>query len=263
MKKWALVTGASSGIGAELARVYSEEGYNVVLVARRKQKLAKLAKELQGNGSEVHVIAMDLSAKEAARELFDAVQQLDIQIDALVNNAGFTYLGAFLDQDLDNAHEMMQLNLVTLVSLTYLFANPMVDAGKGHVLNLASTTGFQPTPGYTLYSAGKALVRSFSEGLTEELKGTGVSVTVLCPGPTDSEMIDDVKTKSSVGPPEFMIADSRSVAKAGFDAATSGEAVCVPGLINKVSTIIAGQAPRWIVRSAFGVMGRKMINGIV
>jgi len=260
MNRWALVTGASSGIGEEIARVYSEEGYNVVLVARREEKLASLAEELQVNGSEVRVIAMDLSSKNSAQELFDAVQKLDIQIEALVNNAGFTYLGAFLDMELDNAHDMMQLNLDTLVSLTYLFANAMVDAGEGHVLNLSSTTGFQPTAGYTLYCAGKAFVRTFSEALTEELKGTGVSVTVLCPGPTESEMIDDVMTKSNVGPPAFMIADARSVAKAGFDAATSGEAVCVPGFINKVSTVMARKLPRSMVRSAFGAMGRKMIK---
>jgi hypothetical protein len=256
MSKWALVTGASSGIGTELARVYSEGEYNVVIVARREKNLLELAKELEGNGSEVHVIAMDLSKKEAATELFDAVQKLGIHIDALVNNAGFTYLGAFLDMDLDNANEMMQLNLGTLVASTYLFAKPMVDAGRGHVLNVASTTAFQPTPGYTLYSSGKAMVRSFSEGLTEELKGTGVSVTVLCPGATESEMIDSVEGK----PPEFLIADGRSVAKAGFDAATSGEAVCVPGLFNKVTTTLAGRLPRSLVRSAWGRMGRKMIN---
>ena len=260
MNKWALITGASSGIGAALARVYAEQRHNVILVARRKQKLQALAKELRGKGAEVHVIPMDLSLKKSARQLFNAVQELDVHVDVLVNNAGFTYLGQFVDMDLATAQDMMQLNLGTLVALTHLFAKPMVTAGEGHILNLSSTTGFQPTPGYALYAAGKALILSFSEALFEELKGTGVSVTVLCPGPTESEMIDTVQAESNVKVPSFMVADVRAVAKEGFDAANRGDALCVPGLGNKIATTMVRQPPRWVVRTLFGFMGRMMIK---
>jgi short-subunit dehydrogenase len=260
MNKWALVTGASSGIGAALARVYAEERHNVILVARREQKLLALAEELRGNGVEVHVIPMDLSHKKSARQLFKAVQQLDVHVDVLVNNAGFTYLGRFVDMDLGAAEDMMQLNLGTLVALTHLFARPMIAAGGGRILNLSSTTAFQPMPGYALYAAGKALILSFSEALFEELKGTGVSVTVLCPGPTESEMIDAVQAESNIKSPSFMVADARAVAKEGFDAANRGEALCVPGLSNKITTMMVRQPPRWLIRTMFGLIGRKMIK---
>ena len=260
MNKWALITGASSGIGAALARVYAEERHNVILVARREQKLQALADELRAEGAEVHVIPMDLSLETSAQQLFDAVQELDVHVDVLVNNAGFTYLGRFVDMDLDAVQDMMQLNVGTLVALTHLFARPMIAAGEGHILNLSSTTAFQPTPGYALYAAGKALILSFSEALFEELKGTGVSVTVLCPGPTESEMIDAVQSESNVKVPSFMVADVRAVAKQGFDAANRGDALCVPGLSNQIATTMVRLPPRWIARRVFGLMGRRMID---
>ena len=260
MNKWALITGASSGIGAALARVYAEERHNVILVARREQKLQALAEELRDKNVEVHVIPMDLSLKKSARQLFKAVQQLDVHVDVLVNNAGFTYLGRFVDMDLDAAEDMMQLNLGTLVALTHLFARPMIDAGEGQILNLSSTTAFQPFPGHALYAAGKAMILSFSEALFEELKGTGVSVTVLCPGPTESEMIDAVRAESNLKAPSFLVADARAVAKEGFDAASRGDALCVPGLGNQISTMMVQHPARWFVRTMFGFMGRKMIK---
>jgi len=260
MNKWALITGASSGIGAALARVYAEERHNVILVARRKQKLQALAEELRELHAEVHVIPMDLSLKKSARELFKAVQQLGVHVDVLVNNAGFTYLGRFVDMDLAAAEDMMQLNLGTLVSLTHLFARPMIEAGEGKILNLSSTTAFQPFPGHALYAAGKALILSFSEALHEELKGTGVTCTVLCPGPTESEMIDAVQAESNLKAPSFMVADVMSVAKEGFNATNRGDALCVPGLSNKFSTMMVSYPPRWLVRTMFGYMGRMMIK---
>lgn len=260
MNKWALITGASSGIGAALARVYAEERHNVILVARREQKLQALAEELRDTKAEVHVIPMDLSLKKSARQLFNAVQELDVHVDVLVNNAGVTHLGQFVDMDLGAVEKMMQLNVGTLVALTHLFARPMIAAGEGRILNLSSVTAFQPTPGFTMYAAGKALILSFSEALFEELKGTGVTVTVLCPGPTESEMVDSVKVESGIQTPSFLVADVRAVAREGFDAANRGDALCVPGLGNKITTMMVRHPPRWMVRNVFGLMGRIMMK---
>lgn len=260
MNKWALITGASSGIGEALARVYANERHNVILVARRQEKLEALAEELREQNAEVHVIAMDLSRKDSAVKLFEAVQELGVHVDVLVNNAGFTYLGRFVDMELSAAQDMIQLNFGTLVSLTHLFAGPMIEAGEGQVLNLASTTAFQPTPGFALYAAGKAAILSFSEALFEELKGTGVSVTVLCPGPTESEMVDGVQAKSRFQAPSILVADAMTVAREGFEAARRGEALCVPGLGNKVTTMMVQYPPRWMVRNTLGVIGRMMVK---
>lgn len=261
MSNWALITGASSGIGAELARVYAEERHNLILVARREQRLSTLAEELRDEGVEVHVIPMDLCLRKSARQLFKAVQQLDVHVDVLVNNAGVIYVGPFLDMDLPAAENMLQLNVSTMMALTYLFAKPMVAAGEGRILNVSSITAFQPFPGFALYAAGKALILSFSEALSEELKGTGVSVTALCPGGTETEMTDSFLSKLIPRPKRrsVFMADARTVAKEGFDAANRGEAVRVPGLANQLETLMVQHLPRWLVRTAFGFAERRMM----
>lgn len=262
MNKWALITGASSGIGAELARVYAQAQHNVILVARREGRLLTLAEELRGEGVEAHVIPMDLSLKKSPRQLFKAVQQLEVHVDVLVNNAGFTYLGPFVDMDLDAAEDMLQVDVVTMVALTHLFVKPMIAAGEGRILNISSTGAFQPMPGIALYAAGKALMLSFSEALSEELKGTGVSVTTLCPGATETELIEGVQAESSsLGkPPAFMVADARAVAKEGFDAADRRLVVRVPGLGNQIQSMVVQYQPRWLVRSLFGFIGRTLME---
>lgn len=259
MSKYALITGASSGIGAELARVYAQKHYDLVLVARREDRLTALAEELRGLGRIVHVIPLDLGLKKSAPELFKAVQALGVHVDALVNNAGVTYHGAFVDMQPTEVIDQLQLNVSTLAALTRYFVEPMVKAGDGRVLNIASITAFQPGPSVALYAAGKAFVLSFTEALSEELKGTGVSVTVLCPGLTDTEMVDGVRP----GMPEipsFMISDVKAVAQEGFDAAERREVVRVPGITNQLSALWSQSQPRWLVRTLGGFFGRQFMG---
>jgi hypothetical protein len=261
MNKWALVTGASSGIGAELARIYAEHNYNLIVVARREDKLNTLADELRRKGVDVHVIAMDLSLKKSPQQLFDAVQNLEVRVDVLVNNAGFTYHGPFVDMTSNMVADMAQLNIATVAALAHHFAGPMVKAGDGRILNVSSTTGFQPVPGYALYASGKAFLLSFTEALSEELKGTGVSVTALCPGLTDTAMAESVQSDEGLPSiPAFMISDVKSVAQEGYDAANRREVIRIPGLANQMTTFWVQNQPRWLVRTLGGVFGRQFMK---
>lgn len=261
MKNWTLITGASSGIGAELARVYAEHHHNLILVARREDKLTALADELRLRGVEVHVIAMDLSLKKSPRQLFKAVQELGFHVDVLVNNAGFTHHGAFVEMSAGEVVDMVQLNMSTVAALSHHFAAPMVAAGDGRILNVSSVTAFQPVPGFALYAAGKAFLLSLTEALSEELKGTGVSVTALCPGLTDTEMVDGVQDDGGLPAiPSFLISDVRGVAKEGYDAANRREVVRIPGLANQMTTLWVQSQPRWLVRTLGGVFGRQFMK---
>ncbi len=261
MSKWALVTGASSGIGEELARVYAEHGHNVILVARREGRLVVLANELRAKGVKAHVIAMDLARPESADHLFNSVQALGVHVDVLVNNAGFTHHGRFVAMDATAVKEMLQLNMATLAALSHRFADPMVAAGDGRILNISSVTAFQPVPGFALYAAGKAFVLSFTEALSEELKGTGVSVTVLCPGLTDTAMVDSVQDDGRLPQiPSFLISDVRAVAREGYDAAERREVVRVPGLANQMTALWVQSQPRWLVRTLGGMFGRPFMK---
>lgn len=261
MNKWALVTGASSGIGAELARIYAEQGHNVIVVARREDKLNALADELRRKGVDVHVIAMDLSLRESPAQLCSTVQDLGVHVDVLVNNAGFTYHGPFVEMSASAVLDMVQVDISTLTLLTHHFVGPMVAASEGRILNISSTTAFQPVPGFALYAAGKAFVLSFTEALSEELKGTGVSVTALCPGLTDTEMVDQVQDDDALPTiPAFLISDVRGVAQDGYDAANRREVVRIPGLANKMSTLFIQSQPRWLVRTLGGLFGRQFMK---
>ncbi len=261
MKQWALVTGASSGIGAELARIYVKHGHNVIVVARREDRLTSLADELRSRGSEVHVIAMDLARTNSADELFDRVQALGVHVDVLVNNAGFTHHGAFVDMNADQVLDMVQLNISTVAALSHKFAGPMIAAGSGRILNVSSVTAFQPVPGFALYAAGKAFLLSLTEALSEELRGTGVSVTVLCPGLTDTEMVEGVQNDGGLPSiPSFLISDVAEVAKEGYDAATRREVVRVPGVANQMASLWVQSQPRWLVRTLGGVFGRQFMR---
>lgn len=261
MNKWALITGASAGIGAELARVYVAHNHNVILVARREDLMNELASALRGEGAEVHVIAMDLALKKSPAQLFRAVQALGVHVDVLVNNAGFTFHGPFVEMDAGRVSDMIQLNMSTLASLSHLFAGPMMEAGQGRILNVGSITGFQPVPSFALYAAGKAFILSLTEALSEELKGTGVSVTVLCPGMTDTAMVDGIQADSSLpDAPGFLISDARSVAEEGYDAANNREVVRIPGLANQAAALWVKSQPRWLVRTLGGLFGRQYMN---
>src|SRR5437660_3103014 len=232
-EKNALITGASSGIGYELTRLFAHDGYNLVLVARNQKQLVQMADELKEKYSvSVTVISTDLSAASAAAEIFTELQQESRGIDALVHNAGFATYGLFSETELDAELQMMQVNMVTLTHLTKLFLPGMLQKRTGKILNVASTAAFQPGPLMAVYYATKAYVLSFSEALANELHGTGVTVTALAPPATRSGFqrraaMEDSKLVQG------RIMDARTVAEAGYRGWMGGKAVVVPGLSAK------------------------------
>jgi short-subunit dehydrogenase len=248
MKQTALITGASSGIGLDLARLFARDGHDLVLVARSEAKLLQLADELHSShGITAHVIAVDLAQRDAPRRLLDAVRAKDLQIDVLVNNAGFGRAGAFIENDLQTELEMIQVNVTALTHLTKLFLPGMVERRRGRVLNVASTAAFQPGPLMAVYYATKAYVLSFSEAIAEEMTGTGVTVTALCPGPTATGFaeIADMTTSRL-----FQLAkpmNSMDVANIGYRAMQRGRRIVIPGLMNKTMAQSVRFSPRFMV----------------
>jgi uncharacterized protein len=229
----ALITGASSGIGAELARIHAEHGGNLVLVARRTDRLEALKAELErAHGITAHVIAKDLSAPEAPQEIHDELAARDIQIDYLINNAGFGNGGFFHEQDWARNEAMIKVNVLALAALTRLFAPEMITRGRGRILNVASMAGFLPGPLQAVYYATKAFVVSFSEATNNELAGTGVTVTALCPGPVATEFIAQANLREAKGFARTVSA--RGVAQVGYCAMLKGKTIIVPGIVNKL-----------------------------
>ena len=230
MKNVALITGASSGIGRELAWIHAEHGNDVIVVARREAELQKLAQEITAkHGTAVRIIAKDLAAPGAAQEIHDEVTAAGLQVDYLINNAGFGLLGKFVERDLASALSMVHVNITALTSLTHLFVPAMVARRRGRVLNVASVAGLMPGgPLQSVYFATKAFVVSFSSGLAEELRDTGVQVTTLCPGPTATEFAQAAEMKESA---VFANAFSaRSVAEDGYEAMEKGELIRISGV---------------------------------
>jgi short-subunit dehydrogenase len=229
MKKTALITGASSGIGRELAHIHAATGGNLVLVARSTQKLNELKIELESKYKIIAaVITKDLTAPNAARELYDEVKSLNIEVDYLINNAGFGGIGKFIERKLEEDVSMIQLNVVALTQLTHLFSKDFVKRASGKVLNVSSTASLIPGPLQATYYATKAFVTSFSNALSEELRGTGVTVTNLMPGATDTDFgkvsgMD--KTKLFDAPVSAL-----QVAQDGYDAMLSGNIDIISGL---------------------------------
>ncbi|HEX8600061.1 MAG TPA: SDR family oxidoreductase [Chloroflexia bacterium] len=231
--KTALVTGASGGIGYELARLFALDGYNLVLVARSADKLGDMKQQYEARaGISVHTIVKDLAQPTAPQEIFDELQREGMAVDVLVNNAGFTEFGRFLETSLEKELQLMQVNIVALTHLTKLFLPGMVERGWGKVLNLASTAAFFPGPLMAVYYASKAYVRSFSEALWAELEGTGVTVTVLCPGPTETGFQKRGNMEDSRLVAGRKIMDARTVARIGYRAMMQGRMLVVTGLKN-------------------------------
>jgi uncharacterized protein len=242
--KTALVTGASSGIGYELARLFAADGYRLILVARSTDKLEALAQEfLNAFKTETRVISADLGKDGAAAAI---VAELDgAPVDVLVNNAGHGLYGNFAETPLDKELNMIQLNVVALTQLTKLLLPPMIARGAGRVLNVASTAAFQPGPLMAVYYATKAYVLSFSEAIAEELRTTGVTVTALCPGPTKTGFQAGAAMEQSKLVRGKEIMDSKTVARVGFTALMKGKRVVIPGTMNKVMA----QSVRFLPRS--------------
>lgn len=238
----ALVTGASSGIGLELARLLAARGHELHLVARSGDRLQALAAEL--GPERVHVHVADLSQPGAVAPLVAAVPAVDI----LVNNAGVGGFGPFAEADVDKTLAMIQLNVTSLTELTRGYVAGMAAAGSGRILNVASTAAFQPGPLMAVYYATKAYVLSFSEALAEELRGSGVTVTALCPGPTASGFQAGAAMEDSKLVKGRKLPTAADVARAGLDAMESGDVVRVPGLRNKVLASSVRVTPRPIIR---------------
>jgi short-subunit dehydrogenase len=235
----ALITGASAGIGTELARIFAAHGVNLVLVARNQSRLEALAHELEsGSGIRATVVAEDLSKPDAAETIFRRVKGTPVSI--LVNNAGFGNYGEFAATDLGVSTGMMQVNMTSLVQLTHLFLQPMLAARGGRILNVASTAAFQPGPTVSIYYASKAFVYSFSYALAVELEGTGVTVTALCPGMTRTEFFKRAHIRESGGWPMM---DARKVAELGYRGMMQGKRVVIPGAVNKVASFFAKRVP--------------------
>lgn len=222
MTTTALITGASSGIGTELARIHARNGDNLVLVARKEERLNELKTELEAaHNVVVTVIAEDLSVAGSAQKIFQATQSAGIDVDILVNNAGFGGHGKFHERDLARDEAMIQLNVATLTSLTHLYLQGMVKRGRGKVLNVASTAGLIPGPLQAVYYATKAYVVSFSQAIAEELSGAGVTVTALCPGPVKTEFVTRADLE---GVALFdKAASAESVARCGYEAMQRGK----------------------------------------
>jgi len=231
-KKTALVTGASSGIGAELARIHAGRGGDLVVVARRRDRLEALKAQLEAaHGVTVHVLPKDLTQAEAPQQIYDEVRSLGVPVDYLVNNAGFGRRGFFHQQDWAVNEAMIKVNILALAALTRLFVPDMVARHSGRVLNVASMAGFLAGPLNAVYYASKAFVISFSEAIANELRHTGVTVTALCPGPTESEFTR-VAQMSDVNLTRTL-ASTRQVAEAGYNAMLRGKTIIVPGVLNK------------------------------
>ena len=250
-KQTVLITGASSGIGFELAKLFAADGYDLMLVSRSEKALDDLAFDLQTkHGIDAKVIAKDLSRIESCRELYDECVQCGICVDILVNNAGFGGWGHYWETDLDREMQMMNLNMLAPVHLTKLFLKGMVQRKKGRILNVASTAAFQPGPLMAIYYATKAFVLSFSEAIATELEGTGVTVTALCPGPTETNFRAAAGMEKSMLFSKHLKMDAPSVARIGYEDLMKGKVLSVPGLKNRIVMQSLRLAPRSFIRAS-------------
>jgi short-subunit dehydrogenase len=258
-----LITGASAGIGRELALVFAEHGYDLVVVSRTKAKLDALADEVTERfGTKVTVMAMDLTEQGSSERLFEATVQAQIEIDVLVNNAGTGHFTRFAETTLAEHLHVLQLNVVSLTALTRLFVAPMIERGRGRILNVASVAAFQPTPHFALYGATKAYVLSLTEALVEELVGSGVTATVLCPGFTETELVTHIAEETGDPGliPNFLMLDAPTVAREGFDACMAGTPVQVNGMTYQAMIWLERMQPRWLVRRMNGLLGRWYVK---
>ena len=249
MKKVALVTGASAGLGAEFARQLSKRGYRLVLAARRKDRIEELAREL----GKARAVAIDLSKKDSAARLLADIEANGETVELLVNNAGFGLIGRFAELDAKRERQMIDLNVGTLTDLCRAVAPQMITRKSGSILNVASTAAFQPGPKMAVYFATKAFVLSLTEALHEELKPHGVKVSCLCPGPTRTEF-GEVAGFGGNGMFDRVAMDAPEVVKAGLDGLENNKAVVIPGIINKAGALSGRFAPRSVVRKIAGAI---------
>jgi short-subunit dehydrogenase len=243
-----LVTGASSGIGRELARCFAAEGCRLVLLSRKRQALQGLADELRAAyKTQSEVLPADLSQPSAPARIFEHFQVNGPKIDVLVNNAGFGAHGQFAALSVERQLEMVQVNITAVMHLTRLLLPGMIERGHGGILNVASTAAFQPGPIMAVYYATKAFVLSFTEAIAEELAGTGVTVTALCPGPTATNFMESANAPASRRFAKIAMS-AQSVARIGHRAFRQGRVVSIPGASNRMVAFSVRLAPRFMVR---------------
>jgi len=252
---WALITGASSGFGVDFAHELAAKGANLVLVARRTDPMDSLAADLRARHRiQVRVVGMDLARPGVGVELRDRLQAEGIEVDTLVNNAGYGLFGDFLEQPLAKTLDMLQLNMLSLTELTHAFGGDMARRGRGRILLVASIGGYQATPTYAAYSASKSYVLLFGEALHEELRNKGVTVTVLSPGITATDFLK-VSGQRATFYQRMVMMRSRPVARIGLRALARGRASIVPGWLNTITAWSNRLMPRFIQRKvAFQLM---------
>lgn len=260
MSKTALITGASIGIGKELAKVFAREKYDVVLVARSKEGLDELAKELTAQyGIKATPLCQDLLADNAVTTIMTQLADKNITIDVLINNAGMGTIGEFAKSDLRTLLNMVQLNISVLTELTYAIANQMIARKEGKILNLSSTAAFQPGPYMAIYYASKAYVLSLSEALHYELRPYNIQVTALCPGPTQTEFFTRAKmTDVALGRGYIGMLDPKEVAEAGFKALQHNKRVKIPGLFNYLMVLSSRFTPHKISMHVTSYLHRRV-----
>ncbi len=257
--KTALITGASSGIGFELSRIFAKNEYNLVLVSQSEEKLNEAVSKLHKYSKNIQItpLPMDLSQPSSSQEIYNLIEGKSIQVDVLVNNAGIQVYGNFHETNLEDNIQLMNVNMFALTKLTRLFLDDMVKRGNGKILNLASTGAFQPCPLNAVYCASKAFVLHFSEGIAEELRGSGVTVTALCPGATRTNFakrakIEDTRIFSG------SLMEPSKVAEIGYSALMKGKAVVVAGIGNKLMVESIRFSPRSMVtKLGKQIMARK------
>jgi len=259
MQKTALITGASSGIGYELAKIFAREGYNLVITARRENRLKPLKKELESTGKiTVHIFPADLSKADAPEKLHQFVIENNIPVSVLVNNAGIGDYGFFKDADWNRVSSIIDLNMKSLTHLTHLFIPELLKQKDGYIMNVASTAAFQPGPLMSVYYASKHYVLAFSEAIANELSDSGINVSALCPGPTESEFQEVANMKKSKLFDRFPVATSQEVAEYGYKSLMNGKRVAIYGLMNKIAPKFISLVPRcWVTAAVRKIQERK------
>ena len=259
MKRTALITGASSGIGEAFANVFAAEGFDLVIAARREERLNAVAERLRReHGTRVDVLAVDLSKPDACDRLCSELRARNIQVDALVNNAGYGVPGSYAANTWQRHQDFMQVLVHAVVEMTYRLLPGMIERGYGRIINVASLAGLVPAPaGHTLYGAAKAFLIKFSEALSNEVRHHNVHVTAVCPGFTRSEFHDVTGTRAKMNMPSWMWMDAGTVARQGFAASMAGEFMYVNGRINRMIAALVRHLPQRLVYSIGRRAGRR------
>ena len=233
-----------------MAKIFSKKGYNLVLVARNGKRLKKIKKRLEElYGVLAEVIVKDLAEENAASEIYNHTQKKKIKVDILVNNAGFGDFGRFAEAEIEKLENMVRVNIMALMQLSYLYAGPMIERGSGRILNVASMAAFEPGPLMAVYYASKAFVLSFTEALSVELKGSGVTVTALCPGPTKTGFERNANLLKSGLFKNLKNAEAKEVAKYGYQKMMENRVIAVPGVLNKGIVTLSRFSPKAVVRN--------------